>query len=241
MSELPEATGVGMKDPLTLLRRERDRPRPGRRRTVLACAALALAAAPSAVASSLQPDPATASAPAALRPDAFGAAAAAGTTAPERMPADASVPVHGAGALPTLAKPVTSSGVQKPAATKVVPPATPRPLHVTQLPARPIATTPPALPAPRAVGTAREKAPRTTAPAIPARVTHRITLRLHVPLSLHGSARVPAILRVAVAPVAIAAHRRDLLPAALALLALVATSGCLLAVAAGLRRDGAGV
>jgi hypothetical protein len=51
---------------------------------------------------------------------------------------------------------------------------------------------------------------------------------------------LPAILRAAVAPVAAVAHRRNLVPAALALLALVATSGCLLAVAAGLRREGAG-
>jgi hypothetical protein len=34
------------------------------------------------------------------------------------------------------------------------------------------------------------------------------------------------------------ARRRDLLPAALALLALVATSGCLLAVAARFRQEG---
>src|SRR5689334_20620287 len=109
MSELPEATGVGMTDPLTLLRREHDRPRPSRRRTLLACAALALAASPPAVASSLQPDAAAAPAPAPLQPDAFSGGTSATTAAPERVPADASVPVRDTGAVPALGKSVTSS------------------------------------------------------------------------------------------------------------------------------------
>src|SRR5690242_17386466 len=114
MSELPEATGVGMTDPLTLLRRERDRSRPSRRRALLAFAALALAASPPAVASSLQPDAAATPAPAPLQPDAFSGAGTSGTTAaPERVPADASVPVRDTGAVPALGKSVTSSAVRK--------------------------------------------------------------------------------------------------------------------------------
>jgi hypothetical protein len=60
-------------------------------------------------------------------------------------------------------------------------------------------------------------------------IRHHPAARLQLPTTVRGSVTLPA---------PTAAERRDLLPAALALLALVATSGCLLAVAARVRQEG---
>jgi hypothetical protein len=91
--------------------------------------------------------------------------------------------------------------------------------------------------------------PVVTAPAVPALVTrnrvvhrpakrHHAAPRLQLPINVSGRFAAPAILRAPAAPVAAVVRRRDLRPAALALLALVATSGCLLAVAAHFRQEG---
>jgi hypothetical protein len=230
MDELPESNGGWMKDPVALLRRERDRSRPRRRRTAAACATLALIVAPAAVAGSLRPDPPAGSLPTGLQPDAFGGTAASTAVAP----------VRDTEAVSPLGKAVATAPVQKPVAPKVTttPVTTPAPrvVHLT-----PVVTRPPA-PAPVAAPVTRTVTRPVTKPrvVIPAHVSGAATLRPRLPLHVHGSARVPATDRALATPVTAAVHRRDLLPAALALLALVATSGCLLAVAARLRREGAG-
>jgi hypothetical protein len=70
---------------------------------------------------------------------------------------------------------------------------------------------------------------------------HEATARLHLPAAVSGKLALPAALRARAAPVPAVTGRRDVLPAALALLALVTTSGCFLAVAARARRERSGV
>src|SRR5438045_1116247 len=69
---------------------------------------------------------------------------------------------------------------------------------------------------------------------------HDAAPRLQLPTTVRGSFPVPTSLRMPAVPVPTVARPRDLLPAALALLALVATSGCFLAVAARSRQEGLG-
>jgi hypothetical protein len=69
--------------------------------------------------------------------------------------------------------------------------------------------------------------------------TRRSTPRAELPTIVHGSSHMAiGLLTPVAAKLPAPGGRRDLVPAALALLALVATSGCLLAVAARYRGDG---
>jgi hypothetical protein len=214
-----------MSEPLTLLRRERGRRRPSRRSMAFACAAIAiaLAAPPSGSAGSVRPDPPSGPSSTGLQPDAFHDA-----TVPKPTPAASTrvTPVQGIAALPAL-----RGSPAKPSLTP--PPTAPKFKPVTNQPS--VATH-----------------PVVTAPAVPAVVTrhrvvhrhakrHHAAPRLELPTTVSGSFAVPAILRAPAAPVAAVVRRRDLRPAALALLALVATSGCLLAVAARSRQERLGV
>ena len=207
------------------MRRERGRRRPSRRSMALACAAIAIAlAAPlSGSAGSLQPDPPSGPSSTGLQPDAYHDA-----TAPKPTPAASTqvTPVEGIAVLPAL-----RGSLAKPSPT---PPRTAPKFE-------PVANQP-------SVATH----PVLTAPAVPAVVTrhrvvhrhakgHHAALRLQLPTTVRGSFAVPAGLRAPAASVAAVVRRRDLRPAALALLALVATSGCLLAVAARSRQQRLGV
>jgi hypothetical protein len=245
MRELPESNGGWMEDPLALLRRERDRSRAIRRRAAFVCAALALGTAPPGLASSLEPDSPSTPVSAGLQPDAFRAAAPTpAASAPAPAPAAAPeptanvLPVRGTAALPPLGKTVAPARVEKPTAPKVtqVTPTTPAPVT-------PAPVTSPVVPRPvtHVVTTHVALHRHAALPVLPETVRHRVVLDLGVPATLHGSVRTPAILRAPVTAVVAASRRRELVPAALALLALVATSGCLLAVAARVRRDGAEV
>jgi len=218
-----------MSEPLSLLRRERGLSRPVRRGMAFACAAVALAAPPVASAESLQPDAPSGSSSTGLQPDAFHAA-----TAPEATPAAAQTqvtPLRGGAALPTLPASVTKAPLTPPPAAPKIRTVETQPRTVT----RPVVTAP-AAPAvamrPRVVHRpAKREGARVAA-------RHHAAPRLQLPTTVRGSFAVPASLRVPAEPVPTVARRRDLLPAALALLALVATSGCLLAVAARSRQEG---
>lgn len=184
------------------------------------CAAIALAAPPFGSAGSLRPDPPSGSSSTGLQPDAFHDA-----TAPKPAPAASAqvTPVEGIAALPALRGSLT-----KPSFTP--PPAAPK--------IEPVATQP---------GVA--SGPVVTERPVPAVVTqhrvvqrhakrHHAAPRLQLPIIVRGSFAVPASLRAPAASLAAVVRRRDLRPAALALLALLATSGCLLAVAARSRQEG---
>ena len=228
----PKQRGGWMSEPLSLLRRERDQSGPGRRRMALACAAIALAAPPAGSAGSPQPDPASGPSSSGLQPDAFHNAASAATPAPSRAPAAAVLPARNAETLP----PLVHAPVTQPAIRKVVIPATKPSLPIRPV-TRPVVTTPvTAAAAPQSHAVSRHAKPQLTRVA----VKHHAVPRLQLPTAVRGSFAVPGSVRAQTASVPAVARRRDLLPAALALLGLVATSGCLLAVAARSRREGLG-
>src|SRR5438067_3269741 len=229
----PKQRGGWMSEPLSLLRRERDQSGPGRRRMALACAAIALAAPPAGSAGSPQPDPASGPSSSGLQPDAFHDAASAATPAPSRVPAAAVLPARNAETL----HPLVQAPVTQPAIPKVVIPAVTKPSLPIRPATRPVVTTPvTAAAAPQSHAVSRRAKPQLTRVA----VKHHAVPRLQLPTAVRGSFAVPASVRAQTASVTAVARRRDLLPAALALLGLVATSGCLLAVAARSRREGLG-
>jgi hypothetical protein len=216
---------------LSLLRRKPSRP-PRNRRAAAACAAIALAAPAGGSAGSLQPDPATGPPPAqaGLQPDAFDA--------PTRAD-DGALPVRHTDALSPLAKEVVKAPLtQRPAAPAA---------SAVQLPhvVRPVVTpavTTPAAPKPhvvqrRAAPHAREQKTVKHAAATHAAVKRRSAPHLRLPVAVRGSVALPARARTPAAPVRTVVRHTELRPAALALLALVVTSGCFLAVAARLRRE----
>ena len=217
-----------MSEPLSLLRREGDRSGPGRRRMALACAAIALAAPPVASAGSLQPDPPNGPSSTGLHPDAFHDVPSAATPAPSRAPAAAVLPARNAETLP----PLVQAPLTQPAIRKVIPAVT-----KPSLPIPPVTTPVTAAAAPQPHVVHRRAKPHIARVA----VKHHAVPRLQLPTAVRGSFAVSASVRAPAAPLPAVARRRDLLPAALALLALVATSGCFLAVAARSRRDGLGV
>jgi hypothetical protein len=204
--------------PLSLLRRERNRPR---RRTAFACAVLALVTPTVANAGSLKPDPSAGPASARLQPDAFHDAATAPTAptpAPARMPAAAVLPVHSAETLP--------APVHSPRTKPVIPQLAPA---VTRRQVAPVVVTAPVTPvARRTVALPRVVEGHAETRVVRVAVKHHAAPRLSLPATVSGSLTLQ---------VPTAAVRRDLVPAALALLALVATSGCLLAVAARSRHE----
>jgi hypothetical protein len=197
----------------------------------LACAAIALAAPPFARAESLQPDPPSGPSSTGLQPDAFHEA-----TAPKPTPAASTqvTPVRGVAVLPALRGSLTKPSLTPPPVAPKIEPAATEPSVATH----PVVTAP-AVPAVvtkhRAIH--RHANPHRTRIA----VEHHAAPRLQLPITVRGSFAVPAGLRAPAASVAAVVRRRDLRPAALALLALVATSGCLLAVVARFRQEGGGV
>jgi len=196
---------------------------------MIACAVLALAAPPIATPDSLRPDPPAGASQAALQPDAFPSSAA--TPAPEaRVPASAVVPVPKQGA--ALGNSLEQPQVQQPATT---PPAE-TPTTPVRLPPRvaPLTTTPVI----ETITTQRHAVARHHA----ARKARPATPHVQLPATVHGSSHMAiGLITPVAATLPAAGGKRDLVPAALALLALVATSGCLLAVAARYRREGLGV
>jgi hypothetical protein len=219
-----------MTGPLALLRGQRGRPRPSRRRATIACALLALAAPAAGSADSLQPDPATAPASTGLQPDAFGGSAASATHVE---------PVRSTEGLSPLGKTVTKPAVTQPSTRAGTPAATPAPIHLPPVthpvvvPAAPVASLPVAT---------KPLAIQPQAKAHPTRpiVKHRARPRLRLPVSVRGSFSLPmptVTARPTPTTTSTPTPRRDLVPAALGLLALVLTSGCLLAVAARFRRE----
>jgi hypothetical protein len=194
----------------------------------LACAAIALAAPSAAGAGSPQPDPANAPSASGLQPDAFPDAASAGTSAPSRAPAAAVLPGRNSETLPPLAQaPLTQPAIRK------VTPAVSTPSLPIRPATHPVVTTPVTAPQQRHLVHRRAK-PHSSRVA----VRHSAVTRLQLPTTVRGSFAVPASVGAHAALVPAVTRRRDLLPAALALLALVATSGCLLAVAARFRQEG---
>jgi len=123
------------------------------------------------------------------------------------------------------------------------PPSTPTPpVHTPTVripaPVQPLPTLPAAagvVATQQRVGQRRSK-PIATRPAAKRHTAHPPQL----PALVGGSVAMPAFVRAPVAAAPVAIHQRDLRPAALALLALIVTSGCLLAVAARYRQDGLG-
>jgi hypothetical protein len=211
-----------MTGPLSLLRRERGQRRPGRTRAAFACAVIALAAPAAGNANSLRPDPAPGSISAGLQPDAFHGATTAATAPPARTPAAAVLPVRDTATLPAPA--------HAPVTPLVTPPVTPKVIPAAAKP-NPTANVPPRAPVP--VPVERLTLPRVVhghakVASAHVAVRHHAAARLQLPTTLRGSITLPT---------PTAPGRRDLLPAALALLALVATSGCFLAVAARSRQD----
>jgi len=224
----PKQRGVDVARPLSLLRRERGGARrPTRQAAAWACAALALLGPPAAGAGALKPDPPATPASTGLQPDAFPPSSA---PAPEtRAPTSAVVPV------PKQGGSGLGSSLQQPA--------------VQRVPTTPSATTPPVSLPPVARPVVTVTTPETGTRASERRAVGRhaieerrhATPRVRLPALAHGSSRMAVGLRFpAAAPLPVPGTRRDLLPAALALLALVVTSGCFLAVAARHRQEGLG-
>lgn len=224
----PKQRGVGVARPLSLLRRERDRSGRCGRAAAVACAGFALAAPPLAVADSLRPDPPAGTSPAALQPDAFPSSAA---PAPEaRTPASAVVPVP-----KQRVSGLGSSLEQPPAQPHSTAPHATTPTTPVRLPP---AVTPVTITSAIQTVTAKRRVVARHA----AEKTGRSTPRAQLPTIVHGSSHMAiGLLTPVAATLPAPGGRRDLAPAALALLALVATSGCLLAVAARCRREGLGV
>lgn len=198
-----------------------------------ASAAIALACPAFANAESLRPDPSAGPSPAELQPDAFP-----GATQPTSAPAAPArvAPVRGVEeAVPALRSPLTT----KPAA--LTPP--PMQAKIEPVSTQPRVATQPVVTAPivPAVVT-RHRVVHRKATTHRARVAgvHHASPRLRLPATVRGSVALPATLRLPAAASPAVARSRDLRPAALALLALVATSGCLLAVAARCRQEGLG-
>jgi len=215
----------------SLLRQERLNRRVGRGVAAIAWLLVAPAAlAPAANATELRPDASTQPAPAALQPDAFPGPAAPQATKP-------ATPAHPAAVGGSLAvvpqvpvAPTTAGKVTEPAAPKVTEPAAAPAIHVTTAP-------PAAATEPRTVAHVRAAAKGRTVVRLrlPRAVGGRISV-IRVPRGVSGSLALPSR-RPYVLP-AVSASPRDLVPAALALLALVATSGCLLGAAARAARGG---
>jgi hypothetical protein len=185
---------------------------------------IALAAPAAGNADSLQPDPATGPISAGLQPDAFHDAATAATPAPSRTPAAAVLPVRDTETLPPPTHAPVTPLVTAPVTPKVIPAAT-KPKPIAKVPLRapvPVPVPVETLTLPRVVhGHAKVQSAHVA-------VRHHAAAELQLPTTVRGSITLPS---------PTAAGRRELLPAALALLALVATSGCLLAVAARSRQD----
>lgn len=225
----PKQRGVDVARPLSLLRRGRGGTRrPIGQAAAWACAALALLGPPAAGAGPLKPDPPATPASAGLQPDAFPSSPA---PAPEtRAPTSAVVPV------PKQGPSGLGGSLQQPPAQQVptTPSVTATP-RVTMPPvARPVVTvtTP-------ETGTGATERRTVERHAVVER--RRATPRLRLPALAHGSSRTAVGLRFpGAAPLTVAGPGRDLLPAALALLALVVTSSCFLAVAARHRQEGLG-
>jgi hypothetical protein len=212
----------------SLLRQERASAPAWGRVSAFACAlAVVAAVATAANAAELRPDTSTSSASSGLQPDAFPGSAATAKPAAPATPAHASSVGDALTQVP-VSPPPTAPKVTQPAPV----PAT---IHVTA-PTRPVAITP-----------VNRTPPRTQAPAArPERPVVRLQLprrvsgfALRLPRAVGGSLALPR-LHVRPLPAASVVQGRNLLPAALALLALVATSGCLLGVAARVARDGPG-
>lgn len=213
----PKQRGVGVARPLSLLRREGARARrPGRTAAACAVALLALALPAAAQAGSLQPDPPATPAPVGLQPDTFPSTA----TAPAEKPAPPApvthvAPVSAGSVVPSLG----TQQLERPGPSIVAPVETPLAPAVTHVVVRHKQT--------KTHRSARHRAaPRVR---LPVRVGAVSTMRLGLLVPVRTVVAVPAV-----------QARRDLLPAALALLALVATSGCFLAVAARHRQEGLG-
>jgi len=197
----------------SLLRREQDPARGCRRVAAFACTVIALAAFPSVVkAAEPRPDASTGPVSTGLQPDAFPGTA---TAKPEAL-----APIGG-----SLGAPLTTPS---PAAPKLTP--TAAKIHVAPV-TRPVVIAP----VTRAPADTRVVHPQAKPHARTAK--QRALIRMQLPTVVRGSLRLPASLRVPVESVQTVAKRRDLVPAAFALLALVATSGCLLTVAARSRRE----
>jgi hypothetical protein len=187
---------------------------------VFACAVVALATPAVGSAGSLQPDAATAPISAGLQPDAFDQAAVPTTPPPSRAPAAAALPVRNSETLPPLRPPALAQPATRKTIITVTKPIVQVPRETEPVVAAPVTAETLALP--RVVyGHAKVHSARVA-------VMHRAAARLQLPTTVRGSVTLP---------VPTVAARRDLLPAALALLALVATSGCLLTVAARSRQE----
>jgi hypothetical protein len=209
----------------SLLRQERLQRRVGRCMAALTWLALAVAVvAPRANGTELRPDASTKPAPAGLQPDAFP-----GSAAP--VSAKAAAPAHPSGVGGSLVEvPQVRVPATPPSTTKLTEPATARPIHVT--------TAPPAAPVePRAVAPVRRAAKQHTVVRVrlPRAVGGRLSV-IRLPRGVSSSLALPTHPPY-VLP-AVSARPRNLVPAALALLALVATSGCLLGAAARAARHG---
>jgi hypothetical protein len=229
----------------SLLRRDRGRSGTPRRVSALACAVgLTFVVACAANASALEPDPSAGSAPTSLQPDSFPAPTAAKPAAAAPSPrSSAPAPAgvgHSLADVPVTAPPASVPKVTAPAPatpihvepTATVPVVTPPPVTT------PPVTTPPAKASPATASPLVETSPtRSRARPHRAQVTPKprpVVVRLALPDRVGGTLPMPRLTRAA--PTAVAAASRDLLPAALGVLALVATSGCLLAVAVRARR-----
>jgi hypothetical protein len=225
----------------SLLRRGRGRNAARRRAATLGCV-VALAGVGSAVAGgaapALQPDPAATPASASLKPDAFGGAG--GSAEQQAVPA----PHPAQPARATEGLPVTPAPAAIPAPAlrpaSAAPPPSPPPQQQAPTRGRPISTHA-SLPAAKAVhvrphrSTPRARIPRAARGSAPLPLELRLRIAA-VPKAAHGSARLPGALRPAVAT-PVSARGRDVIPAALGLLLLVAVSGCFLAVTAALLRE----
>jgi hypothetical protein len=205
-----------------------------RRVSALACAvSLTFVVACAANASVLEPDPSAGSAPTSLQPDSFPAPATAKPAPAPRTSVAAPATVgHSLTEVPVTPPPVSAAKVATPApAPRIhVEPTAPATVPV------PVGTTPPVT-TPAATTPAAKASP--TRPRAPARVAQvrpklPVVVGLELPERVTGTLTMPRLTRAV--PTAAAAASRDLLPAALGVLALVATSGCLLAVAVRARR-----
>jgi hypothetical protein len=212
----PKQRGVVVARPLSLLRRQRDRARqPGRAAAACACALLALGLPAVARAGSLQPDPPATPAPVGLQPDTFPAVPAA--SAPKPAPVTHVAPATAAAG--SVVSSLETQPAEKPPPSIVAPVETPLAPAATHVVTRHTQT--------KAHHAARHRA--VVRIRLPVRVRAVSTMRLGLLVPARAVAVAPAV-----------PARRDLAPGALALLALVVTSGCFLAVAARHRQEGLG-
>jgi hypothetical protein len=205
----------------SLLRRDCERRFRRRRVAALACAVtVAGTFVIGAHAAALEPDPSAGPAATGLQPDAFPAPAI-----PKPKPAIA--------AAPTAPASVGHALVQAPTATpsETTPQVTSAPAPSTTVRVAP--PTPPAVVPPVRPAVHRQAKPH----AVHRVIQHRHAARLLLPARVAGTLAMPATTETFVVPVPAAGLERNLLPAALALLALVATSTCLLAAALRAQRE----